>query len=144
MERVWESLKKKSISTNSLMQQKEKGQKVLAMMWCSLKNILKDQGILRYKFLVTNMEIMYTWMKEIALFKEDTRKWSRKLLHQLILNLEHKLEKLQSKLPKRLAIIMQGQLNLFLTHKQTNFISWKWTQDCKLSIRSLRWLQDLI
>jgi hypothetical protein len=128
---------------NNLMQQKEKAKKVLEMMWCWLKNISKNQGILRYKFLVINMEIMYTWMRETALYKEDIKKWLRKLLHQLILNLEHKLEKQLWVLPKRLVIIMQEQLNSFLIHKQANFILWKWTQDYKLSIQSLRWLQDL-
>jgi hypothetical protein len=51
-----------------------------------LKNILKILDISNTKFWVTNLEIMYTCLKENAQFKEEIRKLLKKRLLQLWIN----------------------------------------------------------
>ena len=41
---------------------------------CSLSDIWNDQDILKFKFLVMETEILFIYMKEIALFKDATKK----------------------------------------------------------------------
>jgi hypothetical protein len=55
---------------------------LLEMVGYLLKNILKIQDISNTKFLVTNLEIMFTYLKENAQFKEETRKLLKKHLLQ--------------------------------------------------------------
>lgn len=84
--RLWKDLKFREMKQFHL----------LGMVEYLLKNILRSQDISNTKFLVMNLEIMYTYLRENAQFKEEIRRLLKKLPLQQWINKqgikwEHKL-----------------------------------------------------
>ena len=67
-----------------------------------MRSILNDLAILKCKFLVISTATMFTFMKEIAQFKEDIKKSLKKLHHIFLQNFVLKWDKLLLQQPKLL------------------------------------------
>ena len=144
VERVWESSERKRISKKPWNHAKDNRLSRSAMTECWLKSTSLSQDISKFKCLVTWWKTTFIFTKETVQSKDAIKRSLKKLLQTF-----HKPSDLKSvnqplKLPELLDITMQVPSNSFLTSIQTSIISWKWTQDCKLSIQFLKWSQVLI
>jgi len=135
VEKVCVSYWMKASSLISLKLQSVKEWRVLAMIICLLRSILKDQGTSKFRSSATSTVIMSTLMKEIAPFRDVTKKSLRKLLLLSPLNLEMRLDKQRYWQHKQWDIITPVQLNSFLTLLQINSTLWRWIPDYRLSIQ---------
>lgn len=123
---------------------REKHSRVLMINMSLLRNILKSQDILKFKFLVISLVTMFILTKEIVQFKEDIKRLLRKPHLKFHLKLERLLVKLPSKLLELLDISMLVLLNSSLILRLISFTLWKWILDFKLSIQLQKWLLGLI